>query len=90
MCECGIEIPERHVPEVREIRDEDYELGQYLVRELVAVPRAAEPLPGFVPFTEVGWALTRADGVGEKLEWRTVAMDFYLDVMRDLREQVYH
>lgn len=90
LAEIGLPIPEKHLPQVEEIREEDYEVGKYLVEELVPVPMpgmGGGPDPWRSEFEEWYEARDRADEAREALERYSNTAEWYLQIMNEVRFQ---
>jgi hypothetical protein len=89
--EGGFPIPRKHVPKMKKIRDDDYEVGRYVVQELVPIP-----MPGMTgtldpwmsDYEEWMQARQKADAARDELERYSNTMDFYLETIRNVRQQM--
>jgi len=92
LSEMGVSIPQRHVPTIREIRDEDYELGKHVIKRLVPVPMPSmmgRPNPWMAEYE--GWLQHRreADARLAELQQYANTTDWYLGTMNQLKEARY-
>jgi hypothetical protein len=90
--ETGVPIPPRHIPKIRVIRDEDYEIGKHIIRRLVPVlmpSMAGHANPWMAEYED--WLQNRraADAKLEELQRYANTADWYLSTMNELKEARY-
>jgi hypothetical protein len=90
--EKGLEIPENHIPQRREIRDEDYKVGNYIVERLMPLPVAIMETgldPWLADYEDWYQARDNAEQARLDLERFQTTADWYFDAVRDMRQQLY-
>lgn len=92
LCEVGVLIPQRHIPKVKTIREEDYEIGNHIIKKLIPVPmpnmgRVSNPwmaeYEGFLQHRRESEVKLR------ELQRYAKTTDWYLSTMNQLKEARY-
>ena len=87
----GFPIPRKYVPKTKKIRDEDYEVGRYVVQKLVPIPMpgmTGSMDPWMSDYEEWMQARQKADAARDEMERYSNTMDFYLETIRNVRQQM--